>query len=97
MAAVDIVVDANAEYCRITGPFSACCDVLCFATAAKAIGAVDGIIVVNDDDVVDNANVICCCAWDDAAIDEFNAAEIDVVTFVLDADENIACIADTFS
>lgn len=93
--------DDNVENARI-GPFSDaaapvataaadCCDVLCLATAAKAIGAVVGIIV-DEDDVVIADDVCCCCCCssccccDDCdgavAIAALNAAEMDVVTFV---------------
>lgn len=99
--AVDIV-----ENERNSGPFSTaadCCDVLCLATAAKAIGAAVGIIVVIDeDDVVIADDVCCCCCCCDGcdkavAIDEFSTAEMDVVTFVLWADEKIAWIPDKFN
>lgn len=92
--------DDSAENARI-GPFSDAaeptaaaaadsCDVLCLATAAKAIGAVVGIIVDEDDVVIadDVCCCCCCCCCDDCdgAVtidDEFSTPEIDVVTFVL--------------
>lgn len=88
--------DDSVENARI-GPFSDavepldvadadCCDALCLATAAKAIGAAVGIIVDEEDVLIaDDVCCCCCCVGCDEIVanDELNAAGIDVVTFVL--------------
>lgn len=94
--AVDIVVDANAEYCR-TRPFSVvalaagcCSDALCLATTANAIGAGVGIIVDDvDDDVVSvdvscNDGVVAGAAKDELVV-AFVDVDIAIVMSVADA------------